>query len=184
MPRPARRRWPIWPLIVIAVLAAGHWAWQQPWAEAARLAWQLSRLPPPDQLPMPVAGVRARTVADTWGGARSGGRTHEGVDIFAKRGTPVLATTPGVVLAVRDFGLGGKQVWLHGPAGERHYYAHLEGFAAGIQRFDRVQPGDVLGYVGDSGNARGTPPHLHYGIYARDGAYNPWPLLQADAPPR
>lgn len=181
MPRPARRRWP---LVVIALLVAGHWAWQQPWAEAVRYGWQLSRQPAPSDLPMPVAGVRARAVADTWGGARSGGRKHEGVDIFAKRGTPVMAATPGVVLAVRDFGLGGKQVWLLGPAGERHYYAHLDNFAADIQPLAIVQPGDVLGYVGDSGNARGTPPHLHYGIYASGGAYNPWPLLQAGAQAR
>ncbi len=140
---------------------------------------------------MPVDGVAARRIADTWGGARSGGRKHEGVDIFAKRGTPVRSTTRGVVANVADYGLGGKQVWVIGPGGERHYYAHLDGFAVGIARFDRVEAGTLLGYVGDSGNARGTPPHLHYGIYAMSGAHNPWPLLQAGtltdadrAPPR
>ena len=77
------------------------------------------------------------------------------------------------------FGLGGRQVWVLGPALERHYYAHLDDWAPGLARGDVVQIGSLLGTVGNTGNARGTPPHLHYGIYGADGAYNPWPLLQA-----
>ena len=94
-------------------------------------------------------------------------------------GESVVSSTRGVLARVADYGLGGKQVWVIGPAGERHYYAHLDGFAADIARNVVVRPGSLLGYVGDTGNARGTPPHLHYGIYAAGGAYNPWPLLQA-----
>ncbi len=176
-----KRRLPLRPIgwLLFALFLA--WAWRQPWAEALRLSWALSRMDPPVALPVPVEGVAARRIADTWGAARSGGRRHEGVDIFAARGTPVRASTRGVVSGVREGGLGGRQVWLIGPAGERHYYAHLEGFAPGLQRMDIVEPGDLLGFVGDSGNARGTPPHLHYGIYGGSGAYNPWPLLQAAA---
>lgn len=183
MPRPSSKRLPVtlWLLMLLAFAFAASWAWRQPWAQASVETWRLSQLPAPIALPVPVEGVAARHIADTWGGARSGGRKHEGVDIFAKRGTPVRSATRGVVAQVRDFGIGGKHVWVIGPNGERHYYAHLEAFAPDIARFDRVQPGSLLGYVGDTGNARGTQPHLHYGIYAASGAYNPWPLLQAGA---
>lgn len=164
-----------------ALLWAGIWAWQQPYLQAMRMIWQLNREPPPTHLPVPVQDVPAERIADTWGGARSGGRRHEGVDIFAQRGTPVRSTTQGVVMSVAEYGIGGKHVWVLGPGGERHYYAHLQDWAPQLQRLSVVQPGTVLGYVGDTGNAKGTPPHLHYGIYGSDGAYNPWPLLQADA---
>lgn len=170
-----------WCALSLLLVLAAWWAWRQPWAQASVVAWRLSRLPTPTALPVPVDGVAARRIADTWGGPRSGGRSHQGVDIFAKRGTPVRSATRGVVGSVDDYGLGGKHVWVIGPGGERHYYAHLEAFAPGIAHFDVVAAGTVLGYVGDSGNARGTPPHLHYGIYAMSGAYNPWPLLQAGA---
>lgn len=177
-PFPSLMRW-----IMSAILLAFAigWAWRQPWAQAGLEAWRLSRLPAPTALRVPVDGVAARRIADTWGGARSGGRKHEGVDIFAKRGAPVRSTTRGVVDSVGDYGIGGKHVWVIGPGGERHYYAHLDAFAPGIARFNRIEAGALLGYVGDSGNARGTPPHLHYGIYTMSGAHNPWPLLQAGA---
>ncbi|MGY0505334.1 M23 family metallopeptidase [Luteimonas sp. e5] len=183
MPRHRRTpRLPLWPLVLLLLVAGGLWSARQPWALALCEAWRLSRLPPPASLPVPVEGVAARRIADTWGAARSGGRRHEGVDIFAARGTPVRSSTRGLVIDLRESGLGGRQVWVLGPGGERHYYAHLDDFAPGIRRFDLLQPGTLLGYVGDSGNARGTPPHLHYGIYRTDGAYNPWPLLQAEGP--
>ena len=170
-----------WSAALLLLAFASHWAWRQPWAQASLEAWRLSRLPTPTTLPVPVEGVQASRIADTWGAARSGGRGHQGVDIFAKRGTPVHSATRGVVSSVNDYGIGGKHVWVIGPGGERHYYAHLDNFAPGIARFDLVEPGSVLGFVGDTGNARGTPPHLHYGIYSISGAYNPWPLLQAGA---
>lgn len=170
-----------WAAALLVLALAAHWAWHKPWAQASVEAWRLSRMPSPTALPVPVEGIRASRIADTWGGARSGGRKHQGVDIFAKRGTPVRSATRGVVSSVNDYGIGGKHVWVIGPGGERHYYAHLDGFAPGIARFDLVEAGGLLGFVGDTGNARGTPPHLHYGIYAMSGAYNPWPLLQAGA---
>ena len=136
-------------------------------------AWQ----PGPETLPVPVDGVKARQVADTWGGIRSGGRKHRGVDIFAPRGTPVRSTTAGVVTRVGTVSLGGNAVWILGPGLRIHYYAHLDRFGA-FRPGDTVRAGDLLGYVGDTGNARGTPCHLHYGVYRAPGwAINPWPLL-------
>lgn len=72
--------------------------------------------------------------------------------------------------------LGGNVVWVLGPGGQRHYYAHLDRFAH-VPVGQRIEPGTVLGYVGNTGNARMTPPHLHYGIYGSAGAINPFPLL-------
>lgn len=176
---PAARRL-LTTLLVLALLAAGGWwAWQQPFMASTRMLWEISRMPPPDRLPVPVAGVDADRVADTFGAPRGNDRRHEGVDIFAGRGTPVLSTTRGLVLSAREGGLGGKQVWVLGPARERHYYAHLDGWAEGLARGDVVLPGDRLGTVGITGNARGTPPHLHYGIYADGGALDPLPRLRA-----
>ena len=98
----------------------GGWLWQQPLMDRPRMLWQITRMDPPTALPVPVEGVAARRIADTWGAARDGGaRGHEGVDIFAPRGTPVRSSTVGIVTAVRDGGLGGRQVWVLGPARER-----------------------------------------------------------------
>lgn len=168
----------------LALLAlAVSWAWRQPFAASVRTLWEISRAPAPTWLPVPVQGVRARQIADTFGAPRGRERTHAGVDIFAKRGTPVLSSSRGVVVAVRDGGLGGRQVWVLGPARQRYYYAHLHDWAAGLDVGDVVDAGTPLGTVGTTGNARGTPPHLHFGIYASDGAYDPLPLMRAPHPP-
>lgn len=165
--------------------AAAYWSWHQPFMARPRALWELSRMPPPTAVAMPVDGVAARQVADTFGAPRGNDRTHQGVDIFATRGTAVLSATRGVVSSVREGGLGGRQVWVYGPSGQRHYYAHLDDWEPGLVEGDVVLEGSVLGVVGDTGNARGTPPHLHYGIYGADGAIDPLPLLRAspaDAP--
>jgi murein DD-endopeptidase MepM/ murein hydrolase activator NlpD len=134
---------------------------------------------PRAQLPVPVAGVRPRELRDTWNGPRSGGRKHRGIDIFARRGTPIRSTTRGIVATVGTNRLGGRIVRILGPGGEWHYYAHLESFGE-IREGDVIAAGTVVGYVGDSGNARGTPPHLHYGIYRlHGGAMNPYRRLAA-----
>ncbi|MGI8560705.1 MAG: M23 family metallopeptidase [Luteimonas sp.] len=169
-------------LFVLAALAAtAYWSWHQPFMARPRALWELARMPPPEAIAMPVEGVDAARVADTFGAARGRDRSHAGVDIFASRRTPVLSATRGVVVSIRESGLGGKQVWVLGPARERHYYAHLDGWADELAVGDVVLPGDPLGIVGDSGNARGTPPHLHYGIYGANGAYDPLPLLREGA---
>ncbi len=129
--------------------------------------------PTEDSLPSPLPGQQ---LTDTWGGARSEGRSHEGIDIFAKRNAPIQATTHGVITRIGDDRLGGRVVVIVGPGGAGHYYAHLEDYAD-ININDWVEAGDIIGYVGDSGNAKGTPPHVHYGIYINGDAVNPYPLL-------
>lgn len=179
--RPAAHRlrrfaWSLLWLATFVVLLAC--AWGRPFMASACMLWDVSRAPPPHGLPVPVQGVRAQQIADTFGAPRGSGRSHQGVDIFAKRGTPILSATRGVVASVRDGGLGGKQVWVIGPGRERHYYAHLDDWAADLSTGQAVHAGEVLGFVGTSGNAQGTPPHLHYGIYGADGAYDPLPLFR------
>ncbi|MGP5494178.1 M23 family metallopeptidase [Psychrobacter celer] len=137
-------------------------------------------LPTENSLPSPLP---QQNLSDTWGAARSQGRTHEGIDIFAARGTPIQATTAGIVSKVGENTLGGRVVVIVGPGGAGHYYAHLEDYAD-ITPNDWVDAGDVIGYVGDSGNAKGTPPHVHYGIYIQGNAVNPYPLLQKSEPAR
>lgn len=181
--RRSRHRGRGWLLLALLALFA-FWAWQQPFLQPLRTGWELMRMPPATELPVPVEGVAARGIAATFGARRGQDRQHAGVDIFAARGTPVLSATHGIVVSVRDGGLGGRQVWVMGPARERYYYAHLDGWAAGLGAGDVVAPGTPLGTVGTTGNARGTPPHLHFGIYGRDGAHDPLPLLQAGAGPR
>jgi murein DD-endopeptidase MepM/ murein hydrolase activator NlpD len=107
----------------------------------------------------PVAGASGRDFSNSWGAPRSGGRGHEGVDIFAPYGTPLVAVADGVITKAGNSGIGGLRIWLNGA----FYYAHLSGLAKGIKAGTRVKAGQVIGYVGDSGNAKGTPAHLHFG---------------------
>ena len=152
--------------------AAPHW---RPFLE-------VMTSPPPDALPVPVVGVKPTAIADTWEAPRSGGRKHQGVDIFAKRGTPVVAPVHGIVLFIGQDRLGGKVVRLLGPGRQVHYFAHLENLGP-IRVREWLKPGDIIGFVGDTGNARGAPPHLHYGVYTMRGALNPHPLLRAGQRP-
>ncbi|MDQ3286912.1 MAG: M23 family metallopeptidase [Pseudomonadota bacterium] len=179
---PAARSLLVTSLVLGLLATLAYWAWHQPFMIHPRTLWEISRMLPAATLPVPVEGVAVEQVADTWGAARGSSRSHQGVDIFAPRGTPVRSATRGVISSVRDSGLGGKQVWVLGPGMERHYYAHLDDWAEGLREQDVVQAGDTLGYVGTSGNARGTPPHLHYGIYGSEGAMDPLPRLRAAAP--
>lgn len=129
----------------------------------------------------PVAGISSKAIQSYWGTSRDGGRrSHEGIDIFAARGTPVLASVDGYVSRTGDRGLGGKQVWLRdGLFGNSLYYAHLDSIIATNGK--RVKIGDTLGLVGNTGNARTTPPHLHFGIYSRgSGAIDPLPFVKEE----
>ena len=121
------------------------------------------------------------TFVDTWGAPRSGGRTHQGVDLLAERGTPVRAIHEGVLFRVDVGGLGGLFIWLRAPWGDEYYYAHLEDFGPGIGTGKRVSQGDLIGYVGTSGNSPDYIPHLHFEYHPGGGrAVNPYPLaLQA-----
>jgi len=131
-------------------------------------------------LGFPVAGYDHSAIRSFWGDWRAGGRIHQGVDIFAPRGTPVIAATNGTVRSTRPNNLGGKVVWLRDEMGRSQYYAHLDSHI--VSRGDRVQAGDTLGFVGNTGNARTTPPHLHFGITSR-GWFDPLPALDPPSPP-
>ncbi|HEY3518282.1 MAG TPA: M23 family metallopeptidase [Gammaproteobacteria bacterium] len=126
-------------------------------------------------LPFPVVGAEAGSIRGLFGASRDAGRRHHaGVDIFVQRLTPVLAVAPGIAMPRHDE-LGGNTVWLNTP-GTSYYYAHLDRIAVRDQQ--RVKVGDVLGYVGNTGNANGVPSHLHFGVY-RWGRepIDPLPLL-------
>ena len=125
----------------------------------------------------PVSGHGPRNVGSVFGDPRDAGRRrHEGIDIFAPRATAVVAVVDGTAV-VRHSDLGGKTVWLRGE-GKSFYYAHLD--EVEIDGRQRVDAGDVLGFVGNSGNAVTAPPHLHFGIYRRGwGAVDPLPYVVA-----
>ena len=133
-------------------------------------------------LRFPVQGVTASAVWSSFGEGRDRGqRRHEGIDIFAARGTPAVAAADGWITAQTSNSLGGNVVWIwalrHGVA---LYYAHLGRRA--VAPGEWVDAGEIVGYVGNTGNAHGTAPHLHFGVYARPGgAVDPLPFV-CDAP--
>ncbi len=122
----------------------------------------------------PVSGAKNTNIQSYWGANRDAGRrSHEGIDIFSPRGTPVIAVTNGYITRSGERGLGGKQVWLRDQKRNQSlYYAHLDCIAVEGRR--SVKIGDTIGFVGNTGNARTTPPHLHFGIYqGHRGAIDP-----------
>jgi len=125
-----------------------------------------------------VPGVTKKQIANTWQAPR-GGRRHEGQDIFAKRGTPIYSATRGYVYKIGENALGGQTVSVIGAGGRVYYYAHLDAYADGLEEGNYVTPQTKLGFVGTTGNAQGTPPHLHFGVYTPSGAINPLPLLES-----
>ena len=131
------------------------------------------------QLQFPVTGYSTRSIQSGFGAARDGGaREHRGVDIFAPRGTPVIAAMDARVSRVNTTNLGGKVVWLQPLFGStRLYYAHLD--SQSVEPGQYVFAGETIGTVGNTGNARTTPPHLHFGVYIRNrgGARDPYPFL-------
>lgn len=129
------------------------------------------------RIAVPVEGVRVKQIKDSWHAPRSGARLHEGQDIFAKQGTVVRSATEGYVVRMGENELGGNTIFVVGAGGRSYYYAHLDSYAPGLVVGDYVTPESVLGYVGTTGNAAGTPPHLHFGIYTQEGAIDPLPLL-------
>jgi murein DD-endopeptidase MepM/ murein hydrolase activator NlpD len=124
----------------------------------------------------PIAAAHSYT--DTFGAPRVGHR-HQGTDIFASYGAPVVACVSGVV-SLSQGGAGGIMIWLRGNDGNTYFYAHLSGYAPGISSGTRVRSGQVIGYVGNSGNASGGAAHLHFEIHPGGGrAINPYPILRA-----
>jgi murein DD-endopeptidase MepM/ murein hydrolase activator NlpD len=142
----------------------------------ARVA-RLYAADPPAKIFLPIRGVTKKQIANTWQAPRGGNRRHEGQDIFAKRGTPIYSATRGYVFKIGENNLGGQTVSVIGAGGRVYYYAHLDSYADGLAEGDFVTPQTKLGSVGTTGNAQGTPPHLHFGVYTTSGAINPLPLL-------
>lgn len=122
--------------------------------------------------------TRGRTsFIDSWGDRRSGGRTHKGTDLFAAWNEPVYAVAAGRV-SIRNSGLGGLAIWLTASNGVAYYYAHLNSF--NVSNGQTVSQGQTIGFNGDSGNARGGSPHVHFEIHVGGGgsaASNPYPTL-------
>lgn len=136
-------------------------------------------------LQLPVRDVEPSDLFNSFGDARSGGRHHGAIDIPAPEGTPVLAADDGTITTKASGGLGGKHLFQLDETGSFvYYYAHLDGWSWGLEEGDRVRRGDVLGFVGTTGNAPVDAPHLHFAIYkivpGRSGSgvpINPWRVL-------
>lgn len=138
---------------------------------------------PLSALRMPVVGITSRRLDDSWGDPRDGGeRRHKGIDIFAPRGTAVVAVADGIISYIGDQPKGGHCLWLTTESGTSFYYAHFDRWAPGIYEGMEVQSGDLLGFVGNTGNAITTPPHLHFGISQNDEMINPYPVLTRATP--
>lgn len=133
-------------------------------------------------LAFPVAGSTNHRIGSFWGDNRDkGARSHEGIDIFGKFRTPVVAAADGIITSTRENNLGGKVVFLR-PEGRSYtlYYAHLDSQL--VREGQRVVTGDPVGLMGNTGNARHTPTHLHFGIYTNSGAVDPLPFVNMNRP--
>jgi len=140
-----------------------------------------------DAIVIPVAGVSREALRGDFDNTRSG-HLHHAIDILAPRGTPVLAAVDGTIRKLRESRDGGLTIYEFDVAGERcYYYAHLDAYARDIVEGMRVQPGDVIGYVGTTGNAPPDTPHLHFAItllppskaWSKGEAIDPYPILVA-----
>lgn len=132
----------------------------------------------------PIQGKGNRAIQSFWGQERDGGtREHHGIDIFAARGTPLLASTDGTIVSTGDYGRGGKHLWMNSANNQiRLYYAHLDEFHPhSLLLTAQVKAGDTIGYVGSTGNAKGGPPHLHFGIYTMFGPVDPLKYVWREA---
>ncbi|HEV3052628.1 MAG TPA: M23 family metallopeptidase, partial [Longimicrobium sp.] len=126
-------------------------------------------------LPVPVEGIRREQLHDTYNQSRSEGRTHHAIDIHAPRGTPVIAVVDGVIRKLHSGSRGGLAIYLMDDDGStRYYYAHLDGYAQGLYEGQRVQRGEVIGYVGDTGNAQPGDYHLHFSVAILDSPSRWW----------
>jgi murein DD-endopeptidase MepM/ murein hydrolase activator NlpD len=141
---------------------------------------------PGSGLLVPVQGVTTAQLLDTFTDARSEGRSHDAIDIMAPAGTPVLAVADGHVEKLFDSKQGGLTLYQFNPEGTRaYYYAHLQGYAAGIVEKKMLKRGELIGYVGYTGNANPAAPHLHFAVFVlgpekqwwKGEAINPYPLI-------
>ena len=123
-------------------------------------------------LMVPVEGISPSELRDTFHEARSGGRIHMATDIMAMRGTPVLAAAPGRIIKLANSGAGGITIYIADASGRYvHYYAHLMGYASNVKEGLAVEEGDVIGFVGTTGNAPPDSPHLHFQVMRSDANY-------------
>lgn len=139
--------------------------------------------PPPPSAPLPTGGVcpvaGPVSFSDTWGARRSGGRSHQGVDMIAARGTPIVAIYSGRIHRITTGSLSGLAVWLRADNGDQFFYAHLDGYGD-ISTGQQVEAGYVIGFNGTTGNAPDYLPHLHFEWHPRGGAaINPYPLVKS-----
>ena len=125
---------------------------------------------------------------DTFGAFRGDvpGNWHHGDDIFAPLGTPVLACADGTIFSVGWNNVGGNRLWLRDSQGNEFYYAHLSAYSPAAKNGSRVKAGEVVGFIGNTGDAEGTPYHLHFEVHpvaylslGYDGAVDPTPYLHA-----
>ena len=152
-------------------------------------AASLAELPLPPGTPpllVPVRGVQAKQLSDTFTQSRGEGRRHDAIDILAPRGTPVLAVADGRIEKLFLSKPGGRTIYQFDPAGRvAYYYAHLDAYAPLLSEGTQVKRGQVIGYVGSTGNASPDAPHLHFAIFLlgpekrwwEGTAVNPYPLL-------
>jgi len=134
-------------------------------------------LPPSGNGACPVAG--AVSFSDTWGAPRSGGRSHQGVDMISARGTPIAAIFEGTIKRITNSSLGGKSLWLKAKNGDEFYYGHLDGYGD-ISTGQAVAEGYIIGFNGSTGNAPSWLPHLHFEFHPGGGsAVNPYPLVKS-----
>jgi murein DD-endopeptidase MepM/ murein hydrolase activator NlpD len=143
------------------------------------------------RLMVPVVGIAPHRLRDSYDQARSEGRIHDAIDIHAPRGTPVVAVADGRILRFHEGARGGRSVYLLDEDGRtRYYYAHLDRYEDGLGEGDTVRQGQVIGYVGDTGNAQPGDYHLHFSISVLSSAgrwwqgdnLNPYPLLRNAEP--
>ncbi|MGY0558585.1 M23 family metallopeptidase [Lysobacter sp. A421] len=138
------------------------------------------------ELVVPVQGIKPTQLDNTFDDARGQARVHEAIDIMAPRGTPVLAAAAGKVEKLFTSVPGGLTIYQFEPSGRyAYYYAHLDRYAAGLEEGKVLKRGDVIGYVGSTGNASEDAPHLHFAIFVlgpekrwwEGTAINPYPIL-------
>lgn len=155
-------------------------------AAPAALIASAASAPAADQLLIPVAGIRAGELNDTYNQARGTERHHEALDIVAPKGTQVLAVADGKVAKLFDSKPGGLTVYQFDTSEKRaYYYAHLDRYAADVKEGNVLKRGDLVGYVGSTGNADPATPHLHFAIFElgpekqwwKGSPINPYPLL-------
>ena len=119
---------------------------------------------------------RPYSYVDSWGAARSGGRSHQGTDVMAPHGARVFAFVNGVVSRESSSANGGIQLYLQGDNGVEYFYAHLSGYA--VSTGTRVRAGQLIAYNGQTGNAAATAPHVHFEVHLSGGPVNPYPYLK------